>query len=162
VEVGAKPLWDGQHPLPHGQVGQDVIGQVGGELRHAAGVARGADPAALAGERDQALVAAGVTARAGEAVGEDAAAEVGAEVLLHPVRHGVAHGVGFGRMGEEGLDVVLDDGVQGARRRMPRPVDGLCTDSARMPSRGRAPREALDGDRHGVPCRSPQGATMGD
>jgi len=65
-------------------------------------------------------------------------------------------------VGEEGLEVMLDDSVKGARRRMPRPVDGLRTSSARMPGRGgRAPREPLGRDRRGGPCRDPQGATMG-
>jgi hypothetical protein len=43
-----------------------------------------------------------------EAVGEDAAAPVAADVALHPCGDPPAHGVGALRLGEEGLQVVLD------------------------------------------------------
>jgi hypothetical protein len=87
-----------------------VVGEVGGDLHHAAGVARGADAAALAGEGHQPLGGARVAADAGEPVGEDAAAQVGAEVVLDPARYAVAVGVGRGAVGEEGLEVVPDSG----------------------------------------------------
>ena len=48
-----------------------------------------------------------------EAVGKDAAPQVAAEVALHPRRDAPAHGVGFLRLGEEGLQVMLDHGVEG-------------------------------------------------
>jgi hypothetical protein len=88
-----------------------VVGEVGGHLHHAAGVAGGADAAPLAGEGDEALGGARVAADTGDAVGEDAAAEVGAEVCLHPARYTVAVGVGRGGLGEEGLEVVLDQAL---------------------------------------------------
>jgi hypothetical protein len=111
-QEGTDPLRQGEHPLTDGQRGQDVVGQVGGHLHHAAGVAGGADAAALAGEGDEALGGARVAADAGEAVGEDAAAEVGAEVVLHPARYAAAVGVGRGGIGQEGLEVVLDQGIE--------------------------------------------------
>jgi hypothetical protein len=54
-QEGADPLRQGEHPLAERQRRQDVVGQVGGHLHHAAGVAGGADAAALAGEGDEAL-----------------------------------------------------------------------------------------------------------
>jgi len=94
------------------EVGQHVIREVRGKLRHAPGVAGGADAPALAGEWDQSLVTAVRAPSPREPVGEDAAPEVGSEVLLDPPGHAVAQGVGFGCPGEEGLEVVLDDRVE--------------------------------------------------
>jgi hypothetical protein len=48
-QEGADSLRQGQDPLADGEWRQDVIGQVGGHFHHAAGVAGGADAAALAG-----------------------------------------------------------------------------------------------------------------
>jgi hypothetical protein len=73
----------------------------------------GADAATLAGEGHETLGGAVVTPEAGEAVGQDAAAQVGAEVLLDPARHALAPWVSLGGPGQEGLEVVLDDGVEG-------------------------------------------------
>jgi len=106
-----------------------MVGQMGGELGHTPRVAGGADAPTLAGEGDQALMAAVLAAGSGEPVGQDAAAQVGSEVLLDPPRHAVAQRVGFCSVGEEGLDMVLDDRVErcggrtswsvgGRRRRM--------------------------------------------
>jgi hypothetical protein len=90
-----------------------VVRQVGGHLHHAAGIAGGADAAAFARECDEALGGTRVAAHAGEAVGEDAAAEVGAEIVLDPLRDSGAIGVGRCCVGEEGLEVVLDERVEG-------------------------------------------------
>jgi hypothetical protein len=46
-ESGGAVAWAGQHPLPYGQVRQDVVGEMGGDLGHTPGVARGADPPPL-------------------------------------------------------------------------------------------------------------------
>ena len=89
-----------------------MIGEMGGELGHAASVAGWADPPALARERDQALVAAVLATSPGEPVSEDAAPQVGSEVLLDPPWHAVAKGIGFGRPDKEGLEMVLDDRVE--------------------------------------------------
>ena len=56
----------------------------------AAGIAGGADPAAIAGKRDQKVVTAISAAGPGEAVGEDAAFEVTEEFLLDVGRHQAA------------------------------------------------------------------------
>jgi hypothetical protein len=92
-----------------------VVRQVGGHLHHAAGIAGGADAAAFARECDEALGGARVAAHAGEAVGEDVAAEVGAEVVLDPLRDSGAIGIGRCCVGEEGLEVVLDERVHPVR-----------------------------------------------
>jgi len=105
-------------------VGQNVIREVGGELRHAPGVAGGADAPALAGEGDQSLVATVLAAGPGEPVGEDAAAQVGSEVLLDPPWNTVAQGIDLRGPGKEGLQVVLNDRVQGGRGWTSRPIGG--------------------------------------
>jgi hypothetical protein len=141
-EEGADPLRQGEHPLAEGQRRQDLVGEVGGHLHHAAGVAGGAGAAALAGEGDQTLGGARVATDAGEAVSEDAATQVGTEVVLHPGRHALAVGVGRGGVGEEGLQVVLDEGVEGRGGGIAAAVDGGETVAAR---RGRRVREGAAG-----------------
>jgi hypothetical protein len=89
-----------------------------------------------------------VAADAGEAVGEDAAAEVGAEVLLDPLRDAGAIGVGRGGVGEEGLEVVLDERVEGRGGGITAAVDG---GEAVRPRRCRRLREGTAG-------RGPAGA----
>ena len=69
VEVGTQALWHGKNPLPCGHMRQHVVGEVRGDLAHTPGVAGGANAAALAGERDQPLVAAALTPGPGEAMG---------------------------------------------------------------------------------------------
>jgi len=56
-------------PLAKGQRREHVVGEVGGDFDHAAGVAGWADAPALAGERDESLVGASVAADAREAMG---------------------------------------------------------------------------------------------
>ena len=56
----------------HGEPREDLIGQVGGHLGHAAGIARGAEPSSFATEGEEALMAAVSAPDPGEAVGEDA------------------------------------------------------------------------------------------
>jgi hypothetical protein len=84
----------------------------------------GQTPRPFAGQGHEALRSARVAADAGEAVGEDATAEVGAEVVLHPARHALAVGFRLGGLGQEGLEVVLDDGVERRGRGVAAPVDG--------------------------------------
>jgi hypothetical protein len=54
IERGAEAVQEGD-PLAERQRRQHVIGEVGGHLHHAAGVAGGANAAALAREGDEAL-----------------------------------------------------------------------------------------------------------
>jgi hypothetical protein len=124
VEVGTQPLWHGEHPLPCGHTWQHVVGEVRGDLAHTPGVAGGANAAALAGERDQPLVAAALTAGPGEAMGQNAARQVAPEVALDPLRQSVAHGVGLDRPDHKGLEVMLHRLVQSRPSRAPRPVEG--------------------------------------
>jgi hypothetical protein len=56
-----------------------------------------------------------------EAVGEDAAGEVASEVVLDPGRD--AAPVPPLRLGEEGLEMVLDDGVEGRLGGPPGAID---------------------------------------
>lgn len=65
-----------QHPLSQRHIGQHRVDEMCGEVGHAAGAARGAEAAALAGERDEFVRAALTAVHAAEAVREDAAAQV--------------------------------------------------------------------------------------
>jgi hypothetical protein len=118
------PFWDGEHPLAARERRQDVVVQVGGHLDHPAGVAGGADAAALAGEAHEALGGAVVAPDSCEAVGQDAASQVCPEVLLDPARHALAPWLGLGGPGQEGLEVVLDDRVEGCGGGPAAAVDG--------------------------------------
>ena len=89
-------------------------------------------------------MSAGIKAQAGEAVGEDSAGEVAAEVVLDPGWDAAA--VRLLRLGEEGLEVVLDDGVEGRFGGGDRPARGrrrvgLREDRAMADSRGPAGAE---------------------
>jgi len=84
VEVGTQALWYGENPLPCGHMWQHVVGEMRGDLAHPPGVARRAYASPLAGERDQPLVAATLTAGPGEAMGQNAALQVAPEVALDP------------------------------------------------------------------------------
>ena len=94
-----------EHPLAHRYVGDDVVHQVRGRLRHAPCAARWAKAAPLAGEGDPLVVAAVGAAQAQEAVREDAAFEEGVELVLHELRQVGAGGI-FG-LGKEGRGVLL-------------------------------------------------------
>jgi len=126
MQVGAQALRKREHPLPDGQVRQDVTGQVGGDLRHAARVAGGAGAAPLTGERHEPRVTTIHAAGPREAVGRDTAVQVGSEVTLDPGRDPEARGIRLLRARQEGLRVVLDDRIERRRRRTPRAVDGAC------------------------------------
>jgi len=82
---------------------------MGGDLGHAPRAAGGTDATAFAAEGDEPLVAAGVTARVGEAVSERSAAKVGSEIALHRGGDAPARRIFVLGRGEEGLQVVLDD-----------------------------------------------------
>lgn len=47
VQVGTQALWHGKNPLPCGHMRQHVVGEMRGDLAHPAGVAGGANAAAL-------------------------------------------------------------------------------------------------------------------
>ena len=131
-----------QHPLPHRHVRDDVVDQVRRGLRHAPRAARRAEPAALAAEGQQLVVAALAAAQPQEAVGQDAALEEGVELVLDEPRQ-LGSGAGLG-VGDEAGRVLLHQAVQrgllravalvvdrGAiRRPLGLPADGL---HARLP-----------------------------
>lgn len=75
-----------QHPLPHRHVGDDVVDQVGGGLRHPPSTASRAESAPLAAERQQLVVAALPAAQPQEAVRQDATLEEGIELVLDEAR----------------------------------------------------------------------------
>jgi hypothetical protein len=149
VQVRTEALRHREHPLPCGDVRQHVVGEVSRDLargthrRWVACVTGGADAPALARERDQPLVAALLTARPREPVREDAALEIGAEVALDPRGHAFAQGVGLGRLGEERLEVVLDDRIEGRLGRTARAIDGARRGPARHRARGRGRQPVL-------------------
>ena len=88
----------------------DVIDQMRGGLRHAPRPARGAEPAALATEGDQFVVAAIGAAQAQEAVRQDAALQEGVELVFDELRQAGTGGL-FG-LGEKALGVLLHQEVK--------------------------------------------------
>ena len=82
----AKRVREREHPLPDRHRGEHAEGEVRRGVRHATAAAGGAEAAALARERHEAIVAALVAAEAQEAVGGDAATQEGAELLLDEIR----------------------------------------------------------------------------
>jgi hypothetical protein len=120
----AQSLGNGQDPLAHEEPREDIIRQVGRHLRHAPGGARRAHASTLAGEGEEALMAAIPAPDPGKAVGEDPTLEVGSEIPFHPGGNRVPERVLVGGCGEEGLEVMLDDGVERRGRGAARAVHG--------------------------------------
>ena len=81
---GERPR-EGQDELAVGGRGKDPVDQVGGGVGHAPAPATRTQ-AALATEGDEALMAAGGAAQAGDAAGEQAALEVPAELAFDEAR----------------------------------------------------------------------------
>ena len=82
-----------EDPLADRKRGEDVVGEVGSHVGHAAGVAGGADAPALTAEGHEEVVAALATA------------EIGPEIALDVGRHAGTEGILLGGGGEEGLEV---------------------------------------------------------
>ncbi|MBY0276732.1 hypothetical protein K2Z84_15430, partial [Candidatus Binatia bacterium] len=131
----AQPVRRGEHPLPYGKAAKHVVHEVGGEACHATRRARRAEAAALAGERDQKVGATRVAAEAGEAARELAAGQELPQLALDEVRQAVTVTAST-RLGEKGLQVLVDEPVQRAvlgraravtRKREPR---GVCGDDS--------------------------------
>ncbi|HEY6356491.1 MAG TPA: hypothetical protein VIY30_18560 [Burkholderiaceae bacterium] len=114
-----------------------MIHQVRRRLRHPPRTARRAEPAPLAAEGQQLVVAAIVAAQPQEAVGEDAAFEERVELILDEPRQ-LAAGAGLGLRDEAGrmlLHQAVQRGLFGAvafvvergaiRRPLGLPADGL-------------------------------------
>jgi hypothetical protein len=113
VQEGTEPLGHGKHPLPDREMRNHRAGEVGRHLRHASGVAGRADAATLAGEGQEPFMPAVRAPHPREPVSQDAAPQIASEVSLHPRRDPPAQGVGVLRLGEEGLQVMLDHRVEG-------------------------------------------------
>jgi len=87
-----------------------VVDQVRGGLRHAPRPARGAEPAPLATEGDQFVVAAIGAAQAQEAVRQNSAFEVRVELVFDELRQSSASGLLS--LSEEALGVLLHQALQ--------------------------------------------------
>ncbi len=99
--------------LVHRQRREEVIDQVRRGLRHVPGVARGAQPAHLAREGNEKIMPAVRAAGACETVAEDAALEVTTTFAFDIGRHALRVPVVVTRECERGLQVLLDDLVEG-------------------------------------------------
>ena len=100
----------GQDPLAHGSVGEDVIEQMGGLLGHASGATAGTKASALAGEGEQLFGLAVRASHAGEAACQDAAVEKLLELTQNKTG-GVATWVLCQQVAEGG-EVLVDDPVE--------------------------------------------------
>ena len=100
-----------------------MIHQVGGGLRHAPGTALRAEPAALAAEGQQLVVAAIPAAQAQEPVGQDAALKEGVELFFDEPRQ-FTSGAGLCVRDEAGrglLHQAVQRGRVGGARSAPSP-----------------------------------------
>jgi len=110
-EPVAEPVGHGEHPLAHGDGGEDRLHKMGGALGHAAATAARTDRACLAREGHEPLERAVVAAHAREAVDEQSAAEEAPE--LPGDEGGEPHPVGAGGgLREEFLQVLAHDAVE--------------------------------------------------
>src|SRR5262249_41322565 len=110
-EPVAQPVRDGERPLPDGNPGQDRLDEIRGLLGHAPPAATGADRAAFARQRHEALERAVVAANPQEAMDEQSTPEQGAELAFDEAGQPRPVGAG-GRRGEEGLQMLADYSVQ--------------------------------------------------
>ena len=116
-------VWEREHPLAHGDVGEDVIDQVRGALGHPPPSVARTRPPGFARKRDQPVGAAGAAPKAGELPGEPAAAQKLAEFLFDETRHSLAV-ARTGGLGEERFEVIENDLVEDAVLRRVRFVRG--------------------------------------
>ena len=87
-------------------------GAIGGGLGHVPRDAGRAHPAALAGVRDQEVVAAVATAGAGETAGQDPALEISAQLALDVARNRGSVGIAFAPACQPGLGVLRYEPVE--------------------------------------------------
>ena len=64
----AHTMWQGQHPLAHGDVGDHAVEEPSRSVGHATRATRRANPAALAGEGNEIVFATRLAMHAAEAV----------------------------------------------------------------------------------------------
>lgn len=107
----AQSMRQGQHPLPHRNIGKDVVDEMCGAFRHAPPAATRTEAASFLRERHKPL---GRTVRAPkprEAPGQEAAAQEPAELGFDEA--GKVQAIALSRgLGEEALDVHPDDRIQ--------------------------------------------------
>ncbi len=113
-EQVTEPPREGDHPLAHGDIGEDVVNEVRCGLGHAAATTGRTETSALAGEGSQKVTAAGEAMRATEAMGVNAASEVAAELALDVGRQAWGRWVRLDA-GEEGLEVSVQSLVEDLR-----------------------------------------------
>jgi len=130
VEVWPQTLGNGEHELAHREVGNDVVYQVGGRLRHALSPTRGTGASGPARERHQELIATTRAASPGEPVGQEAALQIAPELLFHVIRQAVTYWIGLVGQGEVGLQVLPDDAVERSSLGAA-PAIGLCVEVGR-------------------------------
>ena len=110
-EPVAQPVRDGEDPLPDRDPGQDRLDEIRRLLRHPPAAATGADRAAFAGQRQEALERTVVAPDPQKAMDEQPTPEEAAELTLDEARQ--PHPVGArGGRGEEGLQVLPHHPVQ--------------------------------------------------
>ncbi len=107
----ADPAREGEHPLPDGNGGEDVLDEVLGGVLHSTGVAGRAD-VGLAGEGHQPLETAVGAADSPKAPGEDAAVEIRAQLALDVGGEAPAMGAPLACGGEEWLEPFANQLVQ--------------------------------------------------
>jgi hypothetical protein len=93
----AECVGERENPLPHRRFRQHAIDQMCRRIRHATSTARWTEAAALARERDQAIVAALVAVESKEAVCENSTAKERARLLLDEARGRALTGTGVGQ-----------------------------------------------------------------
>lgn len=101
---------EGEHELPHGNVGQDAVHEMRGGVRHAPAGAARAHRSTFARERDEQIVPARVAVHPDEAVREHSAAQVRAQLLFDVARKRFV--VRLARPPEERLELFTDDAVE--------------------------------------------------
>jgi len=119
----AQPVRQREHPLPHRDIGEDVVDEMRGPSGHAPSTAARAHRPPLAREGDQTVGATGATSKPSEPAREPAASQKAPELLLDEAGQpfSVAQA---GRLGAKGLEVLPDDLVKDLSGWIPRRVAG--------------------------------------
>jgi len=121
----AQSVRQGEHPLAHGDVWQDVIDETGGLLRHAATATTRAEPPLLARERDQALEGTALAPNACEAPAQRPTRDELAKLALDEAGEPVTVAA-VGGLAQERFQVLADDAMEDRACRVP----GLIRDGA--------------------------------
>ena len=117
----AQAIGQGEHPLAHRHLRQEVVNEGGGVLRHSPPSPARAEAATLAREGHEPLERTGRTSQPREAYGEDPAAEEVTELVLDKGRQAVAVSAIRGGA-QEGLPVLTNDGVEHGVLGVARPI----------------------------------------